>query len=592
MTRRRTSSPERRPPNHDRRWRPADRRGPVCGYTLRGKTCSKRGAHYCEPRADRFVFFCAQLLVFTKGPHRRKPFLLKFWQEHEIARPLFGEVVWSAEWERYVRRYRVAHIVVARKNGKSEIAAAIQLYMLVGDDEEFAEVYSAAADKIQARKVFEPAVRMVQLSPALSRRLKFLKDQQRLVDEKSNSHYEVITADAVKELGHNPHSFGLDEVLSQPDASLWQAMTTAAGAREQELMFSITTETNDSASFGAVMIDDAERVQEDPARSPHTFAFVRKFPRTREALERLQRLFAGHPDLPVSLDLYDERNWKWPNPALDDFKSREAMRRQALEARESSLKENAFLQFQLNVRVQQVTRYISMDLWDACIGEVAPTPEWILPKIEGRKCWGGLDLSSKLDLSSWCLHFDNGWTWWRFWCPESVAPVLDEHTGGLFSEWVSDGWVTLTDGDTIDYDRIYDDVEADHQLFRIIDVTYDKWCGEPVRQEIVKRTNLTMFESNTTYERMTDPMKELARLLKRHDGELLHGANPVARWMADSLEAKSPADDPERLRPVKPNRDKVGKRIDGMVTLLYGIDGRRRGGETESVYETRGLTVL
>lgn len=592
MTRRGTSSPERRPPNHDRRWRPAERKGPVCGYTLRGKTCGRKGAHYCEPRADRFVLFCAQLLVFTKGPHRRKPFILRFWQEHEIARPLFGEVVWSAEWDRYVRRYRLAHIVVARKNGKSEIAAAIQLYLLVGDDEEFAEVYSAAADKIQAAKVFEPAVRMAQLSPVLARRLRHLKDQQRLVDEKSHSHYQVITADADKELGHNPHGFNLDEVLSQPDGSLWQAMITAAGAREQELMYTTTTETNDSSSFGAVMIDDAERVQEDPARAPHVFAFVRKFPRTAEQLERLRRLFAGHPDLPVSLDPYDERNWKWPNPALDDFKSRDAMRRQALDARGSQLKENGFLQFQLNVRVQQVTRYISMDLWDACIGEVAPTPEWILPQVEGRKCWGGLDLSSKLDLSAWCLHFDNGWTWWRFWCPESVAPVLDEHTGGLFSEWVHDGWVTLTDGDTIDYDQIYADVEEDHNRFRIVDVTYDKWCGEPVRQEIVKRTNLTMYESNTTYERMTDPMKELARLLKRHDGELLHGGNPVARWMADNLEAKNPVDDPERLRPVKPNRDKVGKRIDGMVTLLYGIDGRRRGGETESVYETRGLTVL
>ncbi|WP_327587051.1 terminase large subunit [Nonomuraea sp. NBC_00507] len=591
MTRRRTSSPERRPPNHDKHWRPADRKGPVCGFTLRGKTCSKKGAHYCEPRADRFVLFCSDLLVFTKGPHRRKPFILRFWQEHEIARPLFGEVVWSAEWERYVRRYRIAHIVVARKNGKSEIAAAIQLYLLVGDDEEFAEVYSAAADKIQARKVFEPAVRMVQLSTPLARRLKFLKDAQRLVDEKSNSHYEVITADADKELGHNPHGFNLDEVLSQPDGSLWQAMTTAAGAREQELMFTTTTETNDSASFGAVMIDDAERVQEDPARAPHVFSFVRKFPRTAEQLERLRRLYAGHPDLPVSLDPYDERNWKWPNPALDDFKSREAMRRQAMDARGSKLKENGFLQFQLNVRVQQVTRYISMDLWDACVGEVAPTPDWVLPKLEGRRCWGGLDLSSKLDLTSFCLMADNGWVRWRHWLPESMAPILDEHTGGLFSEWVDDGWVSLTEGDTIDYDAIYDAIAEDHERMRIVDITYDKWCGEPVRQEIVKRTGLVMYESNTTYERMTDPMKELARLLKKHDGEFSHGSDPVARWMADNLQAKSPSDDPDRYRPVKPDRDKAGARIDGMVTLLYAIDGRRRA-PAESIYQTRGLTVL
>ncbi|WP_151484853.1 hypothetical protein [Streptomyces albicerus] len=116
--------------DHDARWRPRDRRGDICGYTFRGKQCTKRAAHYCEPRADRVVAFFAELLVHTKGPHRRKPFVLKHWQEHEIIRPLFGEVIWSAEYGCYVRRYRIAYIVVARKNGKSELAAGLLLYLL------------------------------------------------------------------------------------------------------------------------------------------------------------------------------------------------------------------------------------------------------------------------------------------------------------------------------------------------------------------------------------------------------------------------------------------------------------------------------
>jgi phage terminase large subunit-like protein len=173
-----------------------------------------------------------------------------------------------------------------------------------------------------------------------------------------------------------------------------------------------------------------------------------------------------------------------------------------------------------------------------------------------------------------------------------VVPLLDEHTGGQFSQWAAAGWVTLTDGDVIDYDRIYDDVAEDNDRFRIVDVTYDKWSGEPARQAIEKRTNLVMFESNTTYERMTSPMRELARLLKAGDGDFFHGGNPLVRWMADSLQAKSPADDPDRVRPVKPDRDRQAARIDGMVTLLYGIDGRHRGGTAESIYETRGLAVL
>ncbi len=526
-----------RAPDPRRRWRPADRRGPVCGYTLDGVRCTRRGAHYCAPRADRPVKFFAELLLHTKGPYRRTPFRLEPWQEHEIVRPLFGEVLWSAEYSCYVRRYRIAYVVVARKNGKSELAAAIQLYLLIGDDEEAAEVYSAAKDTKQAGKVFLPALRMVQLSPPLARRLKYVQNARRISDERTASFYEIITADAKGELGHNPHGFNLDEVLSQPDGSLREAMTTAVGARLQELLFATTTETNEAGSFGANLIDEAERVQEDPARAPHIFAFVRKAPRTEDELARLRRIFPSHPDLPVSGDPWDEANWKWPNPALDTFKSRDAMRRQALEARANPRKENGFLQFQLNVRVQQVTRYIPMDLWDANAGEL----------------------------------FAGGWVLWRFWVPESVVPLLDGHTDNAFSQWVRAGWATATEGDVIDYEAVYAAIEEDHGRYLITDVTYDRWSGEPVRQEIEDRTGLTLVESGTTYERMTAPMTEFMRMLKAR--ELRHGGNPVARWMADNLEAKRPRDDPDRVRPVKPERHRSGKRIDGMPALFFAVDG-------------------
>ncbi|HVK23223.1 MAG TPA: terminase TerL endonuclease subunit [Actinokineospora sp.] len=576
--------------DHDARWRPYAPDGPPCPARFRDTRCGKRGAHYCAPRADRVIAFFAELLVHIKGPLRRTPFRPRHWQEHKILRPLFGEAVWSHEWQCYVRRFRRAHIVMARKNGKSEIAAGILLYLLIGDGEDSAEVYSAAKDKDQAAKVFGPAARMVELSPRLRARLKETKNDQRLYDAKTGSVYTTITGDASGELGHNPHGFNLDELLAQPDGSLWDAMDTADGTRLQELLFTTTTETNEPISFGAEMIDEAERIQEDPARAPHVFAFVRKLPITDEQLARLQATFPDDPDLPVSTDPFDERNWKWSCPALDEFLSRESMRRAALEARNDKRKEAAFRQFRCNQRQSSAFRWISVELWNANTGEPAPDPLWIERQMEGRKCWGGLDLSSKLDLTAWCLLFDSGQVSWRFWVPESVTPVLDEHTGGNFSKWVEAGWITETDGDTIDYDQIYDDIAYDAALYTIVDVTYDKWSGEPVRQAIVKRTGLTLIESNTTYERMTPPMTEAMRRLKA--GEYVHHGNPVARWMADGLVAKHPTDDPDRIRPVKPNRDKVGKRIDGMPALFFATDGAMRGGPIESVYESRGIASL
>ncbi|WKV74233.1 terminase large subunit [Streptomyces sp. PCS3-D2] len=575
--------------NHHKRPRPASRKGGRCGYTLDGKTCARSGAHYCEPRADRVVKFFAELLVHPAGALANTRFTLAPWQEHEIIRPLFGEVIWSDQWGCYVRRYSRATIVMARKNGKSALLSGIALYMLCGDGEESAEVYGAAANTRQAGKVFEPCSKMVKKSPVLAGSIQHIKNIRRLVYEARSSHYEVITSDADNELGHSPHCFILDEVLSQPDGTLWEAMVTGAGARTQPLMLAITTETSDQASFGADFIDDADRVMENPARAWHHFAYVRKMPRKQDELDRLHRLFPGRPDLPVSLDPFDEANWYWPNPALGTFLAIQALRVDAAEAASKLAKLNSFMQFRLNQRVSQISRWIPMDLWVASAREIAPTPGWIAGRHEGQRCWGGLDLSSKLDLTAWSLLFPNGEVLWRLWAPESVADHLDGFTDGKFSEWARDGWVTLTDGDTIDYDRIYDDIETDHQLYRIVDITYDKWSGEPVRQEIAKRTRLKMVESDTTYTRMTPPMAELMRRMKAH--ELAHYGHPVIEWMADAIECKSPRDDPDRIRPVKPARDKSGKRIDGMLSLLFAIDGAMRGMPAPSIYESQGMAL-
>lgn len=576
--------------DHDERWRPAGD-GPECGYLFRGKVCDKSGSHYCEPRADRAVQFVVELCVHTKGRWARTAFRLTEWQEHDIVRPLFGEVVWSDEWECYVRRYRIARIVLGRKTGKSELVAALVLLLLVGDDEEGAEIYGAARDTKQAGKVGDVVVRMRQLSKALAGRLEYNKNSRRVYDETTGSWFEVITADALGELGHNPHGAYIDEVLSQRDGSLYDALRTSMGARHQPLMLLVTTETNDRTGFGAGEIDEAERVQEDPARAPHVLAYVRKMPQNDEELERLRRLFPDHPQLPVSLDPWDERNWYWPCPSLGEFKSLAGMRDEALEARNDPSKENSFRQYQLNQRVSQATRFLPMELWDACSGgEVMANPTWLDPQLEGRKCVGGLDLSAKFDLTAWALLFADGWVRWRFWLPEAMVAYLDQHTSDHMSVWVRDGWVTTTEGDVIDYDRVEADIRADYERFAIRRIAYDKWSGESVRQRIEQATGAEMVESSATYERMTEPCKELLARVKK--GEIAHGGNPVARWMADAVEVKRPADDPDRMRPVKPDRNASGKRIDGMVALLHAIEAGMVAEPGPSVYEDRGLVVL
>jgi phage terminase large subunit-like protein len=580
--------PTSSPVDLDERWRPDDDSGDVCLYRFRDETCEKWGAHYCKPRADKVVAFFRELLVHIKGPLKRTAFILLDWQEYEIVRPLFGEVQWSHEWKCYARRYRIAYIVVARKNGKSELAAGIQLYMLVGDDEDSAEVYCAAKDTKQAGKVFEPALRMVQLSPVLSKRLKHIKNARRLVDEKMGSHYEILTADAEGELGHNPHAFNLDEVLSQPDGSMWEAMTTAAGARLQELMYATTTETDDGGSFGAHLIDEAEKVQAEPERAPHAFSFVRKLPFNEDQLDTLRKTFPGHPDLPVNTDPFDERNWKWPNPALDQFKSRDAMRRQALEAKNEPDKENGFRQFQANQRVSQTHRWMPMHLYDDSSGDLWLNPDYHRDRLKGRVAWSGMDLAAKFDLVSWCLlvpESDIVHAMWRFWLPEDALPHLDKHNEGRFTKWSREGWLTVTEGNVVDYERIYADIERDATDFDIRATDADQWSMAPVIQEVEKRTGVWEIDAyNNTYQRMTPGMTELMALVKQQ--RFQHHGNPLARQCFDTVEVRKAPYDPELIRPDKPERDRSGKRIDAVPSAAMACSAWKRDPLPEQSDET------
>jgi phage terminase large subunit-like protein len=550
----------------EKRWRPRSRKGPVCGYTLDGKACQKRGAHHCEQRASKVVAFFRELLVLPSGPWARQRFELRDWQENEIVRPLFGEVIWSTQWKRYVRRYRIAWIEIGRKQAKSTLAAGIALYLLVADDEDAAEVYGAARDTKQAGKVWEPAARMRQLSPVLAKRLGVNKAARRIFDEKTGSWYEIITADALGELGHNPHGFVLDEVLAQPSGSFWDTMRTAMGARAQPLMLAITTAGNDPSGFAKSMHDEMERVAEDPSRSPHIFAYLR--------------------NTPMDADPWDEANWYYANPALGQFFSLESLRQEALEARNDPTRENSFRQYHLNQWVSQVTRWIPLHLWDAEHRQI------VEEDLHGQTCYAGLDLASTTDLAAWVLLFPHGpneplEVLWRFWTPEAQLAFLDRHTGGQASQWAKAGLLRTTEGDWIDYDTIHAQIEADKKNFRIVKVGYDAKEATATAQHMQKLG--LDIDPVTQGFGLSGALKEMMRLVKA--GQLNHGFHPVARWNADSAEVKR--DDMERIKLVKPDRHASGKRIDGLAATGNAIHVWQLNEiEQESVYEERAALVL
>lgn len=574
-------APSRRRPTAHGGAKPA---GPVCGQRWGEQQCDERGEHLCAPRIAHVCGFFAEVLVHTKGRWTRQAFVLADWQIRDIIGPLFGTVKWSDEAGRYVRRYRIAWIELARKQGKSELLAGIALYLIVADDEGGAEIYGCARDREQARKVYDVAERMVKLSPVLSRRLKVYSTAKRIVDERTGSWYEIVAADSAGNLGHNPHGVIVDEVITQRDGKLWTTMRTAMGARDQPLMVGATTAGDDEHSFAAAEHAEMQRILDDPSRAPHVFVYIR--------------------NTPADADPFDEANWSYASPALGTFFSLQTIRDEALEARNDPSKENAFRQFRLNQWVSQASRWMPMHLWDASCGDLWLNPTWGRDKLAGRQCFAGFDLAAKFDLTAWCLAFPTEDdtepidVLWRFWLPESGLERLDKVNDGKFSRWAKMGWLTVTEGNVIDYDRVIADIGQDAADFAIRGADCDEWSMWPIINRIAETCGLDAENGEVsayrnTYEKMSPGMDEVYGLVTAE--RFHHHGNPVARFCFDCCNVRRAPYDANLLRPVKPERGTARTRIDAVPTAAMAANAMRglaAGPMHVSAYEQDGLMVV
>ncbi len=541
-------------------------RRPICGYVLDDVVCRKRGEHICEPRAARAVAVFEEILVHTKGKWARQRFVLEDWQRDDIIVPVFGTVVWSEEHGQYIRRYRIVWIELPRKNGKSELLAGIALILLIADDEESAEIYGAAKDVKQARKVWDVAERMVKLSPTLSERLQVNKQEKKIFDEESGSYYEVVTSDAAGELGGNPHGIIFDEVLTQPSGDLWDALQTGMGARTEPLMVAATTAGGQKATFAKGEHDYCLRVAKEPELDRARFVYIRNL--RREDIE----------------DWRNEAHWRRINPALGRFLSIEVLRGEAREAELSPRKLMRFLKFRLNVwGLKDVEAWYDEEVWDAAgadeAGEIVVVEA---SDLVGRRCFGGLDLSTSLDVASlvWDFpaetHHD---VLWRFFIPEDRLGELDARTGGLASGWAADGHLITTAGDVIDYSAIVAQIEWDAEAFDVAELAYHRWGMAQLATDL-QDAGLVVVPISQTTTSLSPGTKELERLLLAKGYR--HGGHPIARWMFGNTAIKEDANGN-----IRPDPEGSADNITGIKAAVMALDRAARGGE-----ESEPLVIL
>lgn len=522
----------------------------------------ERGLHFDKNAAQLVIDFFG-LLKHSKGEWAGQTIELEPWQQF-VTWSLFG-------WKREdgTRRFRTAYVEVSRKNGKSTWAAGVGLYLMVADGEPGAEIYTAATKRDQARISHAEATRMVKVSPPLRKRITIHRDN--LFIDGTASLFKPLGADSDTMDGLNVHGAVIDELHAHKTRDTWDVLDTATGSRRQPLIFAITTAGYNRQSICWEQHQYTEKVLSRTIEDDTWFGVI----------------FTLDQDDDGELDDWeDEGNWIKANPNLGVSKKWDDMRRKARKAKETPAALNAFLRKELDVWTQAEVRWISREHWDQCDAPVRGD------QLAGRMCYGGLDLSSKIDITAWVLVFPplvDGGTYQimcRFFVPEWSMHERTRRDRVPYEAWVRQDYITATPGNVVDYDFIVAQIDEDMQRYDVQEVAFDRWGASQIQttlQNLGGEEFLVQFGQG--YKSMSPPMKELEKLILSH--RLAHGGNPVLTWMADNLVARrDPAGN------IKPDKQKSLEKIDGMVALIMGLDRAIRHDEPGSVYDSRGLRTI
>lgn len=510
------------------------------------------GDWFDEDAARDVLEFFPQALTHVKGRWAGKPFELEPW-EAAILVNLFG-------WKRDgTRRYRETLILVARKNGKSLLAAGIVLYMLYCDGEPGAELYSLAAEREQARLVFGMAAKMIQNSAELS---KYATVQKYAIVVGDGS-YKALSSEAGTKHGTSPHLTLNDELHAMRTRELVDAMATGVGARSQPLTVNIST--SDYEREGSI------------CNAKHDYAT-----KVRDGI------IEDHAFLPVIYEASREDDWTSPktwakaNPNMGVSVTEEFLRAECARAQEDPTFENEFKRLYLNIRTQQAFRWMPMQRWDACDEPLD------LDALKGCDCYGGLDLASVQDMASLVLDFqirDVHHLLPFYFCPEETADIRERKEKQPYVTWSKAGLVTLTPGASIDYRYIRKRVNELDKIYKIRQIGYDPWNATQITQQLAEEDGIDMVEFRQGTVSMNAPMKQMMTLVI--DRKVVHGGNKVLRWNMNNLAANS---DPSGN--VRPDKKHSFEKIDGAVASIMAIGMATAGGHTEEYYENHEVRFL
>ena len=516
-------------------------------------------SHYDKKKADRAVTFIENL-CHTKGKWAGTPFWLLPWQE-QLIRDIFGIVKPDGN-----RQFRTAFVEICKKVGKSELAAAVALYLLYADNEPSAEVYGAAADRQQASIVFDVAKQMVEMAPALMKRSKLMGATKRIVNYSNAGYYQVLSAEVGGKHGFSVSGLVFDEIHTQPNRQLYDVLTKGSSdARQNPLHFIITTAGNDRHSIAyelhtkAVDILEGRRV--DPTFYPVVYG------------------------LKDDEDWEDEANWYKVNPSLGYTVDIERLRDAYREAKQNPADEITFKWLRCNMWVSSTVAWIPDAIY------MRGNEPIDMDALAGRDCYAGLDLSSTGDITALVLIFpprdeeEKYVLLPYFWIPEETIPRRVKANSVPYDIWEKQGYIMSTEGNVIHYDFIEKFIMYLSEKYHILEIAVDRWNATQMIQNL-EGEGFTIVPFGQGFSSMSAPTKEFYRLLM--EGRIIHGGNPVLRWMAGNVVI-----DTDPAGNIKVTKAKSKEKIDGIVAAIMALDRCiRQEGQSGSVYDERGLLVF
>lgn len=515
---------------------------------------------YPDPtgRADKVSRF-VRMLRLWEGRFAGEPFHLHPFQE-AVVRRIYGP---STDAGR--RLVRLACIWIPRGNAKTTLASALALAHFLGPEAEAGgQVIQAAADRENAGIAFKHSWEMVKQDDALLRRVRSIESRKILNHTKTSSTLKAISSEAYSKHGMNASFFLADEVHAWPVAEgrkLFKVVTDSMVKREEPLTVVISTAGEGQGGLAHDLWSYSLAVARGEVDDP-TFAPI---------------IFAADPEA----DWRDESAWHAANPAIDaGFCSLEELRIKARRIEHFPAEIADFRRFHLN-QWQEGASNPWMDLATYDKAEPITDSEDLI----GRACWVGVDLSSVEDLTAVVAVFPDGEGDGRsydvlpsFFLPEAALGKKAEKDRADYLRWRDAGFLTITEGNRIDYDAVIAHVVGLAERFDLQEVAIDRWNSTAVTTAL-QREDITVATFGQGFASMAAPVRELKRAIL--GGEFRHGANPVLRMCFANVVAEKDAAENEKF-----TKEKARGRIDGAVAAAMAVGRILAGDEGPSVYET------